>query len=328
MCNSLPGHATIAVASKGDPDLVAVGGRRAAHVPAGANGDYAGYHPRSSDDAICELGDPLRSYDHFVLPATSAWWLDHYAGLREHLRREWIDLGAPRELGRVFCRKMDAASIQFVCNVCGFENLADPAAVDRDTPSCGGCGSTGRWRAVVAALLQELTGERLPLAACPKQPDLTGIGLSDWDGYAERLRERFAYENTFLDHEPRLDVTVEQPAREGTLDFIVASDVFEYVHGPIDHAFGNVRRMLRPGGVVVLTTPYAVEGHTQEWAHATRDASVAGQQPLRLFSLPDLIDSLHAVGFVDVVVHEHVYPDHGILWSPPISMPVAARAPR
>jgi hypothetical protein len=75
-------EATIAVASKGDPRLVEIEGREGRHFPGDPEGRYAGYYPRTSEEAISQLEEARRSgAEFFCLPATGLWWLDHYQGL-------------------------------------------------------------------------------------------------------------------------------------------------------------------------------------------------------------------------------------------------------
>jgi len=84
--SALPEGATVAVVSRGDYRLMHLGGRQAWHFPRAQNGLYAGYHPRTSVDAISHLED-LREAgaDYLLFPATSGWWLDYYDGFHRHL---------------------------------------------------------------------------------------------------------------------------------------------------------------------------------------------------------------------------------------------------
>ncbi len=74
------------------------------------------------------------------------------------------------------------------------------------------------------------------------------------------------------------------PKLEGQLDFVISSDVFEHVPPPVDIAFENTRRMLRPGGLFVLEgyTPAQLEYktggpgvvenlYTEDWVRSTAD---------------------------------------------------------
>jgi hypothetical protein len=80
--DATPADTAVAVVSKGDPRLVEIEGRSGRHFPADADGRYAGYHPRTSEDAIAQV-EALRGAGtgFLCLPATAFWWLDHYQGL-------------------------------------------------------------------------------------------------------------------------------------------------------------------------------------------------------------------------------------------------------
>jgi hypothetical protein len=76
----------VIVVSKGDPDLLQLSGRPAWHFPQTDDGVYAGFHPGSSAEAIDHL-ELLRAKGgtYLLIPATSLWWLEHYAAFRDHL---------------------------------------------------------------------------------------------------------------------------------------------------------------------------------------------------------------------------------------------------
>jgi GT2 family glycosyltransferase len=86
----IPPHGTFTVLSKGDPDLATFHQRHAWHFPQDAHGNYAGYYPGDSAEAIAGL-EALhgRGSQFLVIPVTSAWWLQHYEGLTEHLQRNY-----------------------------------------------------------------------------------------------------------------------------------------------------------------------------------------------------------------------------------------------
>jgi hypothetical protein len=82
LADATPAEATIAVVSKGDPRLVDVEGRDGRHFPSDADGKYAGYYPRTSEEAIAQIEAARRGgAEYLCLPATALWWLDHYQGL-------------------------------------------------------------------------------------------------------------------------------------------------------------------------------------------------------------------------------------------------------
>ena len=83
----VPEGATVAVVSKGDDDLLRVPGRRCSHFPADAAGAYAG-HPADGAEAVAQVKAARERGVQFLLfPRDASWWLEHYRGLREHLRQ-------------------------------------------------------------------------------------------------------------------------------------------------------------------------------------------------------------------------------------------------
>ena len=83
---AVPAGAQVVVVTKGDEALLELDDRPAAHFPAGDDGGYAGYHPADSEAAIAELEQRRdEGARYFVLPQTSAWWMDHYGELRDYL---------------------------------------------------------------------------------------------------------------------------------------------------------------------------------------------------------------------------------------------------
>lgn len=153
--------------------------------------------------------------------------------------------------------------LAFRCNICGKPASFPRAELTRETPSCRHCGSTLRWRSIIHALSMELFGKSLALPDFPHRPDLAGAGLSDWSGYALPLAEKLNYVNTFYHQEPHLDITSPTPGQIGIYDFLISSDVFEHICPPVSIAFQNAHRLLKPGGVMILTVPF-VEGQTRE----------------------------------------------------------------
>lgn len=85
---SIPDGAVVVVASRGDPRLVDLPSREGWHYPQTEDGTYAGHHPADSSTAVRHL-EELRAAggEYLVFPVSGMWWLSHYDGLREHLRR-------------------------------------------------------------------------------------------------------------------------------------------------------------------------------------------------------------------------------------------------
>jgi hypothetical protein len=79
----------VAVVSRGDPELVELDGRTGWHFPQADDGTYAGFHPANGTEALRHLREVVgRGATHFVVPATSGWWLDYYAELAAHLEAD------------------------------------------------------------------------------------------------------------------------------------------------------------------------------------------------------------------------------------------------
>jgi len=246
--------------------------------------------------------------------------------------------------------------VPFVCNLCGRSNAVPVEALSRETPSCAGCGSTVRFRAMAHLVLRELGLPDVPLAALPTRRDVVGLGLSDAAAYAVPLAQRFDYTNTWYHTEPRLDIAAIPDARVGTLDFLVASDVFEHVVPPIGRAFRNAHALLKPGGVMIFTVPFSLDADTVEhfpelhdWRivvedgrHVLLNRTADGRAQrfadlvfhggpgstleMRLFARDALLRELAAAGFRDVRLAAESCVEHGIFWPEPWSVPVVARA--
>jgi GT2 family glycosyltransferase len=90
VATAVPPEATVLVVSRGDDELLELDGRRAWHFPAAEDGGYAGHYPRDSMEAV-KLLEAMRTKggEFLLFPKTGLWWLDHYAGLREHLESRY-----------------------------------------------------------------------------------------------------------------------------------------------------------------------------------------------------------------------------------------------
>jgi len=140
--------------------------------------------------------------------------------------------------------------VSFVCNICGRSNQVEHFVTE--PPTCA-CGSNVRLRALIHLLSEELFGESLPLAEFPKLKSIRGLGMSDQQGYATLLAEKFDYTNTYYDREPRMDFTAAHPELYGTYDFILSADVLEHIAPPVERALDEVCRLLKPRGFFGIT---------------------------------------------------------------------------
>jgi SAM-dependent methyltransferase len=210
-------------------------------------------------------------------------------------------------------------------------------------------------RAMVHVLSIELFGASTPIERFAERKDIRGIGMSDWPGYADRLAEKLDYVNTYYHKDPRLDICEPDPGRFGTLDFILSSDVFEHLPPPVDIAFENVRKLLKPSGVLVFSVPYKPSGRTDEHFpdlfdfrlekresdielhNMTRDGKRQVFRELvfhggegmtlemRTFSRHDLVGHFTRAGFVSPRIYSEEIAEHGIVWDHQWSLPMSAR---
>jgi hypothetical protein len=152
------------------------------------------------------------------------------------------------------------ADVAFVCNVCGRSGVFQQSHYHNpELPSCNTCRSNVRFRWLVHRLSLHLFGRSIPLPEFPSRKSIKGIGLTDPQSISAVLAERFTYCNTYLTAEPRLDIRCD-PSPLGELDFLIASEVFEHVEPPVQQAFANAARFLKPSGVLLLTVPWVWDG--------------------------------------------------------------------
>jgi len=248
--------------------------------------------------------------------------------------------------------------MDFVCNVCAAQVSDCPdEIVDRDVPSCPNCNSTIRFRGVVHLLSMALYGRSMPLPSFPPDKTITGIGLSDWENYAERLAEKFTYANTFFHSEPFLDICKPIPAElRASADFLISTDVFEHVLPPLQKAFDGVFDLLRPGGHMIFTVPYSLHASSaehypelhdyrvvqfgDEYVVLNRTAAgryVVHEKPvfhggpgttleMRVPCLNDLKTCLGTAGFESQVIAANV-PEWGVIYKDQPDRPILARKP-
>jgi SAM-dependent methyltransferase len=246
--------------------------------------------------------------------------------------------------------------VDFRCNICGASNRVAFAALQRERPSCAKCRSTVRERAIVHLLTSELLGRSTALPDLQRRLPFRGIGLSDSRKYAKPLARKFAYTNTRFDARPILDITNVAPEHDARYDFMIASDVFEHVAPPVERAFSNARRMLKPAGVLIFTVPFTLEPDTIEHfpllhkyrVYKTRDGwrlencdatgrvhvhdrlvfhgGPGSTLEMRLFSRAALEREFAKAGFARVYVAGEACPEFGIEWPEPWSLPMVAHA--
>jgi SAM-dependent methyltransferase len=246
--------------------------------------------------------------------------------------------------------------LSFQCNICGSACKFPLDQLSRETVSCATCHSTPRTRALVRLCAQELVHDDVPFPELPTRRDLRGLGMSDPENCRSRLASKFAYENTYFHQAPFLDISAEiEPDRLGQYDFVISSEVFEHVVPPVARAFTNVFRLLKPGGLFILTVPYGTQAATIEHFPELHQFTVTQVQDkyiltnvtragkterfdelvfhggpgatleMRVFAEADLERQLAAAGFTEITIHRQPYFRYGIWWPQPWSWPISAR---
>jgi len=170
-------------------------------------------------------------------------------------------------------------------------------------------------------------------------------------------QKKTGYINTFYDRKPHLDIMNIEEEKEEKFDFIISSDVFEHILPPVSIAFQNTFKLLKPGGVFILTVPFTLEGSTVEHFPNLHDCHVEDKNgsrilinttetgekeifedlrfhggdgftlELRVFSESGLMDELKAAGFTDIYVQREDYSEFGIIWPITWAVPIIAKKP-
>lgn len=246
-------------------------------------------------------------------------------------------------------------SLTFTCNICGCISEVLVSKLSRESVSCNTCKSTVRMRGMIYALSLALFGKVLTLQEFPENKSIIGKGMSDWEGYALSLSNKLSYTNTYYHKEPRLDITNISYYENNSVDFLLTSDVFEHVNPPVNIAFENARKLIKPGGALVLSVPYVLEGETHEHFPNLNDYTIEiyeGEKVLinhtkegfiekfnnlvfhggegetlemRVFSESGLLKNLVNSGFKDIKILKEPFFEFGIYWPCSWSLPIIAK---
>jgi glycosyltransferase involved in cell wall biosynthesis len=176
---ALPAEATVAVVSRGDGELLRLEGLDAWHFPQRADGVYLGYYPPDSAAAIQHL-EALRAKgaEFLAVPASSLWWLEHYAGFTRHLEDHY----------ELILHEQDACAIYALVDEHGAVKLPDVEA-----------GNGNRDGKLAPPL--ELPALDVPaLAALPERvrDDATALFNPQW--YSEQAPDDFDSAGEMLAH--------------------------------------------------------------------------------------------------------------------------------
>ncbi len=244
----------------------------------------------------------------------------------------------------------------FTCNVCGAQcEQPDHQPLERENKDCPECGSSVRVRALVALISTEIFGTLLALPEFPVLKGIRAMGMSDTPEVAARLAEKFDYTNTFYHQAPFFDLTRPDPRDEARFDFILSSEVLEHVPPPVERAFATLQRMLKPDGLLLMTTPYNIGGLTTEHfphlfeytlaapggrmvlVNRRRDGSIeifenltfhgghGSTLEMRTFTEDSLRAILCAAGFDAIYFAAENFPEFGVEHAESWSLPIAAR---
>jgi SAM-dependent methyltransferase len=276
-------------------------------------------------------------------------------GFRQALRKTIEKCKISRRSRRQFFNRGPAGTLLYRCNICGSRCETKVVELKREEPSCLGCGSTVRMRAIIHVLSTELFGESLAISDFPERPDIKGVGMSDWIGYAGALEKKLGYKNTYYHKPPKLDITSIDSDLEGTLDFVISSDVFEHVEPPVSRAFENIRKLLKLNGVFIFSVPYNKDEATKEHfpdlydyeiikteeAYILKNITRGGVEQtydnlvfhggagvtleMRCFSEASIREEFRKAGFAHINIYSKPDFEHGVYWSNDCSLPIAAR---
>jgi SAM-dependent methyltransferase len=153
------------------------------------------------------------------------------------------------------------------CNICGWRGRRFLTFVWRNV-LCPKCGSQIRHRLLAAALAHHAVGQRTPASGARIlhiSPEYC-LGLV----FRPRARQYVRADWATDDCDVRQDIT-RMPFASGIFDVVLACDTLEHI---VDDraALAECRRVLRPGGVAILTVPQSDENATYEDRTITTEA--------------------------------------------------------
>ncbi|WP_197422818.1 class I SAM-dependent methyltransferase [Burkholderia sp. ABCPW 14] len=155
---------------------------------------------------------------------------------------------------------------QFQCCICG-RNNSEINQAHRELMLCAQCGSNARFRGLMLGVMRyAFNEESKPLIKQSDRRSITAIGISDSEIYAWPLAAKLSYANTYYHTEPQLDICdLRSIDQYSNIDLIICSDVIEHTPLAPRKVLENMRRMLRPGGILILSAPTYHLPETIEW---------------------------------------------------------------
>jgi SAM-dependent methyltransferase len=235
--------------------------------------------------------------------------------------------------------------IEYRCNICGGKNRLESQQFHRELAACRKCGALARFRGIIYVLANLLgEGEDTSLQEWPRRKNIFGVGMSDWSGYANLLRKKFSYENTFYDRRPQLDILNLAEKHLGKYDFVISTDVFEHILPPLQQGFDNLFRLLSPGGHLIFSVPYTRaeqtmehypglyeyeildfrgrkvlvnrdrDGHMQVYDNLVFHGGKGATLEMRVFCEVDVLSRLACAGFENIRVYDQPQVSVGYYW--------------
>ena len=174
----------------------------------------------------------------------------------DDIENAWADAGQSK--------KLDKTSFNMVCSVCGNAFKASVEELHPRISNCKNCNSTVRWRSVAAITSILLSGRAVPLPMLPPRPEVTVFGMSCPRIFDDKLTDKVDLWNTFFDNEPRFDITDLEEPFPGPFDLAISVEILEHVPPPVSKAFENLYKILKPGGILLMTVPFGNKGETLE----------------------------------------------------------------
>ncbi len=182
----------------------------------------------------------------------------------------------------------------------------------RENIFCDGCGSSSRDRMLVYAF-GRASANPGPLNAWRELPHQKVFETAGRRGHPPFLSGKFDYYNTDFDpekmksgYDSRKYADLQSlPYDDSFFDYVLSSDVFEHVR-LYQQAFREVYRVLKPGGVLVMTVPYVhgwektlvkVEPRGDEDVFLTEPEYHGGHTLVYRIYGRDLLPFLRGIGF-------------------------------
>lgn len=155
-----------------------------------------------------------------------------------------------------------------MCGLCGHagEYVRREGAPTRENHHCETCGASLRYRLQASAITASYGRPGLAFAKLAEEDFFRGLVIYEpgiIGPFRSLLQDLPGYFNSYFwpdvapgdEHEGvRCEDLRDLTLSDAAVDLVISSDIFEHVRGPIP-AFGEIFRVLRPGGRHIFTVP-------------------------------------------------------------------------